>query len=86
MQRLTSPVGATSHRSGGVEIFNINGVSYVKGSPPDLVVVLRDGSNVNLRVWNGHKVVLCSRHKKYMAKRKPRTNCKECWEAYENNL
>jgi len=83
MQRLISPVGATSHWSGGVEVFNINGVSYVKDSPPDLVVVLRDGKEVNLKIYNGAVVVLCQRHKKYMAKRKPRTNCEECWKAYE---
>jgi len=81
--RLTSPVGATSHWSGGIEVFNINGVSYVKGNPPDLVVSLKSGAEVNLKIYKGPKVVLCNRHKNYKAMRKPRTNCKECWEAYE---
>jgi hypothetical protein len=84
MLKLNSPVGATSHWSGGVEVFNINGVSYVKGSPPDLSVKLKSGVEVLLKEYKGPKVVLCSRHKNYKAIRKPRTNCEECWEAYES--
>ena len=83
MLRLNSPVGATSRWSGGIEVFSINGVSYVKGSPPDLVVRLKSGVEVLLKRYGGPVIVLCNRHKNYKAIRKPRTNCEECQRAYE---
>lgn len=67
-----------------VEVFTYKGVDYVRGSPGDLVLNTSVGE-VSLKKYDVNRVstVLCPRHKNYQAMRKPRTNCKGCWEAYE---
>lgn len=79
--RLSSK-GSTSRWVGGVEVFTIGGVEYVKGSPASATAVTPSGE-VSLRLFRVVPKALCIRHKKYMGKRKPRTNCQMCWEAYE---
>lgn len=68
-----------------LEIFTLDGQEYVKGEPADIVAVTKSGKRVAMRLRE--KVTsanaLCSLHKKYRAMRKPRTNCEQCWEAYE---
>lgn len=69
-----------------VEVFTIDGVDYVIGSPADYVHQTSIGP-VNLRRLDtlpSPKTVLCFRHKAYQAKRKPRSNCPDCWTAYNN--
>lgn len=66
-----------------MEVFTIDGVDYVRGGT-DRIEQTSTGP-VGLRLFSSvvTKVVLCPRHKGYRAIRKPRTNCKMCWEAYE---
>ena len=81
-----SSKGSSSRWVGGVEVFTIGGVEYVKGSPADVIAVTSRGLEIELRIAGKAQAVLCIRHKKYMAKRKPRTNCTMCQEAYESAM
>ena len=66
-----------------LEVFTINGVEYIKGSPADVIAVTPSGVEIELQQFTITRPVLCPRHKSYRAIRKPRTNCKTCWEGYE---
>ena len=92
MERYTSPVPGASAQwvplpgGGQVEVLTIGDVEYVRGSPPDVVVEFRSGLaplELKLRSTVARANALCSIHKGYRAIRKPRTNCEQCWEAYE---
>lgn len=65
-----------------LEVFTIDGVEYIKGSPADVIAVAPSGE-VSLRLFKVVPEPLCPRHKGYQAKRKPRTNCEQCWESYD---
>lgn len=86
MERLVQKVsskGSTSRWVSGVEVFTIGGVEYTKGSPADVIAVTQGGVEIELKLAGKAQAVLCIRHKKYTANRKPRTNCEQCQRAYE---
>jgi len=70
-----------------IEVFTLGGVEYVIGEPADVVVIVTQFGNRRIPLRRRDAVVsanaLCSVHKAYRAIRKPRTNCAQCWRAYE---
>jgi len=70
-----------------IEVFTLNGVEYVRGEPADVVVIVTQLDDYRIPLRRRDSVAranaLCSIHKSYRAIRKPRTNCAQCWRAYE---
>lgn len=67
-----------------LEVFLYDGVEYYRGQPADLIVTRRNGERVSLRRFDslGRTAVLCTRHKAYTGKRRPRSGCSQCLDAY----
>lgn len=67
-----------------LEVFKIDGVEYYIGAPADLVYVRKSGERVSLRRFDSinRVAVLCTRHKSYTGKRRPRTGCEQCLDSY----
>lgn len=70
-----------------LEVSTLDGVEYVRGSPPDLQIVMTriGGMVVDLRRRDNvaSANALCSIHRLYRAKRRPRTSCAQCHAAYD---
>lgn len=92
---LTVPVpGWVVKHKNGIEVFTSpEGVEYIRGSFArcDLIVTylqemglpplyLRKPSEQSKQRLQS----VCTRHRLYQAKRKPRTNCEQCWSAYRS--
>jgi len=71
-----------------LEVFEVEGVEYVRGVPADIVVTFTRFSLPSLSLKRRDSVsranALCSIHKSYRAIRRPRTNCEQCWAAYNS--
>jgi hypothetical protein len=82
-QKISMRWDFVSGRS-ALEVFKIGEVEYVVGAPPDLVYVRKNGERIPLRRFDGltRVAVLCTRHKAYQGKRKPRSGCNQCLDAY----
>lgn len=90
MLEITDPqerrrIGVKRVEAGGkqFEVFTIQGVEYVRGSPVHARVLTSAGW-VELRRRDSVAAAnaLCSIHKSYRAVRKPRTSCPQCQAAY----
>jgi len=67
----------------GTEVFDIENMgTFCRGEPAVLLVYLKSLAPLRLKRYKERKAVLCFKHKHYQALRRPRTNCTECWEAY----
>ena len=82
-QKISSRWDYVSGRT-PLEVFQIDGVEYCVGAPADLVYVRKSGERVSLRRFDSinRVAVLCTRHKSYTGKRKPRSGCSQCLDSY----
>lgn len=94
MEIMSSPVpGWTVGRNkAGIEVFKSpEGIEYVRGTLERCELLVEFPTQLGLQPLYLRKLTeqskqrlqsVCPRHRLYQAKRKPRTNCETCWEAY----